>query len=71
MKKAEIAKRIARRTGVTQAEAADSLDRMVHDILARLRRGSEAQLGSIGVFRNGPGGTIEFFRTRSAALKHD
>jgi nucleoid DNA-binding protein len=62
MRKPEIAKRIARRTGVSQAEAADHLDRIVHEILARLRQGGEAPLGELGTFTSGPGGTVRFER---------
>ena len=39
MKKPEIAKGLAEASGLTEAEAADRLDRVVQEILARLRRG--------------------------------
>jgi nucleoid DNA-binding protein len=58
MKKSEIAKRLARRAGVSKAEAADQLDRVVHDILSRLRRGQPAELPGLGKFL--PGGKREF-----------
>jgi nucleoid DNA-binding protein len=48
MKKPDIAKRIARQTGVSQAEAADGLDRVVHQILYNLRHGRESPLGGTG-----------------------
>ena len=64
MKKAEIAKRMARHTGVSQAEAADRLDRMVQQILTRVREGKEAPLPGLGKFRQGPGGKIVFDREK-------
>ncbi|HEY1339680.1 MAG TPA: HU family DNA-binding protein [Bryobacteraceae bacterium] len=62
MKKPEIAKRLARHSGVSQGEAADRLDRVVRDILSRIRRGQEAPLPGLGRFRQGPDGTITFER---------
>jgi nucleoid DNA-binding protein len=57
MKKAEIARRLARESGVTRAEAADRLDRVVHDILSSLRQGRKATLPGLGTFTPGGGGT--------------
>jgi nucleoid DNA-binding protein len=57
MKKAEIARRLARKSGVTRAEAADRLDRVVHDILSSLRQGRKAILPGLGTFMPGGGGT--------------
>jgi nucleoid DNA-binding protein len=62
MKKPDIAKRIARQTGVSQAEAADGLDRVVHQILYNLRHGRESPLGGLGRFRPGPDGVAIFER---------
>ncbi len=64
MKKAEIAERIARRDGVSQAEAADRLDRLVQQILTRVREGKEAPLPGLGKFRQGPGGKMVFRKER-------
>ena len=60
MKKPELAKRMARRSGVTEAEAADQLDRLVYQILAKLRHGQEAPLPGLGKFRVGRDGRISF-----------
>lgn len=60
MKKPEIAKRIARRSGVTQAEAADRLDRLIHEILADLRKGTPAALPGLGRFVQGADGKVSF-----------
>jgi nucleoid DNA-binding protein len=62
MKKPDIAKRMARRTGVSRAEAADRLDGVVHQILANLRQGREARLSGLGIFRHGPDGGVIFER---------
>ena len=60
MKKPEIAKRMARQSGVSEAEAADHLDRMVHHILLNLRKGKETPLPGLGKFTHGPDGEIRF-----------
>ena len=62
MKKAEIAKRMARRSGVSEAEAADRLDRVVHQILSKLRDGKEAPLPGFGKFIVGTDGKVNFQR---------
>ena len=53
MKKAEIAQRLARQTHVSKAAAADEVDRVVNEILSRLRRGEEARLPGLGTFTPG------------------
>jgi nucleoid DNA-binding protein len=50
MKKADIARRLARESGVTRAQAADRLDRVVHHILSSLRQGRAASLPGLGTF---------------------
>jgi nucleoid DNA-binding protein len=60
MRKPEMAKRLARRSGVSTAEAADRLDRAVYQILEKLRRGQEAPLPGLGKFRIGRDGKIHF-----------
>jgi nucleoid DNA-binding protein len=67
MKKAEIAERMALRAGITPAEAADRLDRVVQQILARVREGKEAPLPGLGKFRQGSGGKVVFSRERRNA----
>jgi nucleoid DNA-binding protein len=56
MKKPDIAKRIARQSHVSEAEAADRLDRMIHQILADLRHGKETPLPGLGKLAPGPDG---------------
>ena len=60
MKKPEVARRIAREGGVTRGEAADQLDRLASDLLARLRRGEAAEIPGLGRFRRASGGRIRF-----------
>jgi nucleoid DNA-binding protein len=62
MKKSEIAKRMARQAGVSQAEAADRLDHAVHQILSSLRQGKQASLPGLGTFTACPGGKVAFAR---------
>jgi nucleoid DNA-binding protein len=62
MKKTEIARRLARESGVTEAEAADRLDRVVHEILTSLRSGKTASLPGLGRFRSGADGKVKFQR---------
>jgi nucleoid DNA-binding protein len=54
MKKPQIAKRLAKRSGISSAEAADQLDRVVHEILSHLREGQPAPLPGLGTFLPGP-----------------
>jgi len=69
MKKPDIAKRIAKQSRVTEAEAADRLDRMVHDILTNLRKGKETTLPGLGAFTLGPDGRP--FLRRDPEKNHD
>ncbi len=64
MKKQEIAKQMARQSGVTQGEAADRLDRVVREILERLREGQSVPFPGLGHFRPGTGGKVVFQRDR-------
>ncbi len=64
MKKPELTRRLARQTHCSQAAAADEVDRVVHDILARLRRGQPAHLPGLGTFLPGPEPGFRFERPR-------
>jgi nucleoid DNA-binding protein len=48
---------------VTEAEAADRLDRVVHDILSKLRSGKSASLPGLGRFSSTAGGKVTFKAT--------
>ena len=60
MKKPEMAKRLARQVGVSNAEAADQLDHVVHQILKKLRKGQAAAFPGLGRFTLGPKGVLQF-----------
>ena len=60
MKNPDIAKRMARRAGVSRAEGADQLDRVVHQILSNLRKGKPAALPGLGRFTHDANGQIVF-----------
>lgn len=60
MTKIEIAKRFARQSGLSRAEAADQLDQIVHQILSNLRHGKTAPLPGLGRFTRGPKGVYHF-----------
>ena len=60
MRKREIARNVARRSGITDGEAADRVDHIVRDILSRLRQGKEAALPGLGRFTVGAGGQVSF-----------
>ena len=62
MRKQEIAKRIARQSQVSQAEAADHLDRIVYQILSNLRKGKATPLPGLGKFIQSADGSIRFER---------
>ena len=62
MKKPEIARELARESGVSQAEAADRLDGVVGQILAQLRKAGEAPWPGLGKFRRGARGKTTFER---------
>ena len=58
MKKADLTKRIARTSKMSRAAAADQLDRLVHEILERVRKGEPASLPGLGTFTAGGEGSF-------------
>jgi nucleoid DNA-binding protein len=50
MKKPDLARRMARSSGESTSQAADRLDRLVHNLLQNLRHGKEARLPGLGRF---------------------
>ena len=60
MKKPDIAKQLARHSGISRAAAADELDRVVSRILSELKRGHEAPLPGLGKFTPGRKHAIGF-----------
>jgi nucleoid DNA-binding protein len=64
MKKEQLARQLAKESGITPAAAADQVDRIVTDILKRVRKGQTASLPGLGTFR--PGHNEEFRLERSS-----
>ena len=50
MKKEQLARRLAKESHITTAAAADQLDRVLHDILKRVRSGQRASFPGLGTF---------------------
>ena len=53
MKKQQFAARLARHERLSQSAAADQLDRVIHDILKRLKKGEAVSLPGLGTFLPG------------------
>ena len=51
MKKEQLARRLAKESHISTAAAADQLDRVLHDILRRVRSGKSASFPGLGTFR--------------------
>jgi len=64
MKKPQIAKRLAKRAGVSRVEAADQLDRAVNEIVAQLRNGKPVPLPGLGKFVPGESWEFEFEKSK-------
>jgi nucleoid DNA-binding protein len=58
MKKNELAMLLAKENKIPESAAADELDRVVHDILRRLRKGQRVSVPGLGIFK--PGKTQAF-----------
>jgi nucleoid DNA-binding protein len=69
MKKPDIAKRIARQSRVSEAEAADRLDRLIHQIVSNLRKGLDTPLPGLGKLTRGADGKPVF--EREGGKRHD
>jgi nucleoid DNA-binding protein len=54
MKKEQLAKRLARESGISMAAAADQLDGVLNGLLRRIRQGRSASLPGLGTFIPGP-----------------
>jgi hypothetical protein len=62
MKKNDIARKLARQSRVSSAEAADRLDDLIHSILHSLRAGQDAELPGLGRFTPARNGRVRFLR---------
>ncbi|HSW50750.1 MAG TPA: HU family DNA-binding protein [Bryobacteraceae bacterium] len=64
MKKQDITERLARKARLPRAVAADRLDRLIHDILAELKRGHPVSLPGLGTFTPGKKVNFQFDMTK-------
>jgi nucleoid DNA-binding protein len=73
MRKTQLAGQLARQSGVTKAEAADRLDRVVHHIVKNLRKGRGANLPGLGQFlpSKAPGEKWEFEFKKNSGSKNN
>jgi nucleoid DNA-binding protein len=60
MRKPDIAKQLARRSRLSQGEAADRLDVILQKIVSDLRKGREPALPGLGRFKKSPDGQVSF-----------
>jgi len=60
MRKPEIAKRMARQARSTVGEAADRLDRVVSEMVRKVKRGEPARLPGVGAFTRDQDGRVAF-----------
>ncbi len=58
MKQQDLAARLARKARTSKAVAADRLDRIVHKIIAELKKGNPVSLPGLGTFK--PGKKLNF-----------
>lgn len=61
----EIAREVSRKTGISSAEAAHQVDRVVRDILKKLHSGQSASLPGLGKLLVGVDGRIRFRKERT------
>ena len=69
MNKSELVQRLAEVEGNTPAEAADTLDQVVHDILKNLKHGKLAAFPGLGTFLPDQSGRFQFRKTRPKGAK--
>jgi nucleoid DNA-binding protein len=49
----QVIRQLAKRSSVTQAEAADQIDKYIHDVLRKLRKGQNVPVPGVGVITSG------------------
>ncbi|HMD49902.1 MAG TPA: HU family DNA-binding protein [Bryobacteraceae bacterium] len=62
MKKQQITRRLAKESNVPTVVAADQVDRIVSDLLRRVRKGESASLPGLGTFQSGSQQEFQFER---------
>ena len=60
MKKEQLARRLAKESHISTAAAADQLDRVLDDILKRIRSGQSASFPGLGTFRPDAKNGVQF-----------
>jgi hypothetical protein len=68
MKQQDLAARLARRARTSKAVAADRLDRIVHKIIAELKKGNPVSLPGLGTFKPGKKLNFKFEKSRAPDL---
>ena len=68
MKQQDLAARLARRARTSKAVAADRLDRIVHKIIAELKKGNPVSLPGLGTFKPGKKLNFQFEKSRAPDL---
>jgi nucleoid DNA-binding protein len=53
MKRAQLAERLARQTGLTRSDARNEVDKLVQKILEKLRQGESVKLPGVGKLKTG------------------
>jgi nucleoid DNA-binding protein len=69
MKKAQLARRLAKCSHIGRAAAADQLDWILGDILNRIRHGHSASLPGLGTFFPGPKPEFRFEQALPAGAR--
>jgi nucleoid DNA-binding protein len=67
MKKVQLARRLAKDSQLTTAAAADQIDRVVNDLLKRVRKGQSVSLPGLGTFFPDRQQDFQFDRAKKAA----
>ena len=62
MKREQLARRLAKESRLTDAAAADQMDRIVTDLLNRVRKGQSVSLPGLGTFLPGRDEDFQFDR---------
>ena len=60
MNKSDLSTIIAKQARVSRAQAADQVDRVVHDIIRNLRKGQPARFPGLGSFKPGESWKFQF-----------
>jgi nucleoid DNA-binding protein len=65
MKKEQLARRLAKESHISAGAAADQVDRILNNLLRRVRKGQSASLPGLGTFRPARDQDLQFEREKS------